>query len=128
METYGNRPRLSKVPATPKSLTASLISSSCRGFPWGKIFRARVQRCGILRKVGCNALGVLHCFLHSVVSQVAIGALGQALGCKAPQHQPSVFRVFVVCFCCLSHHFGTVLQKQGRNQGTHLSVNASAGT
>ena len=34
-----------------------------------------------------------------------LGALGQALGCKAPQHQPSVFRVFVVCLCCLSHHF-----------------------
>lgn len=33
------------------------VSWFCRGFPWGKIFRARVQRCGALRKVAVGALG-----------------------------------------------------------------------
>ena len=41
-----------------------------------------------------------------------------------PQYFEWLLFVFVACLTI----FGTVLQKQGRNQGTHLSVNASAGT
>lgn len=34
-----------------------LVEAGIGRFPWGKIFRARVQRCGILRKVAIGALG-----------------------------------------------------------------------
>jgi hypothetical protein len=32
-------------------LGAQSPATGCWGFPWGKIFRARVQRSGVLRKV-----------------------------------------------------------------------------
>lgn len=34
-----------------------LVEAGVGRFPWGRIFRARVQRCGVLRKVAVGALG-----------------------------------------------------------------------
>ena len=71
MWLYLIAPNKSKVPATPKSLAASLISPSCRGFPWGKIFCTRTEnlapweasaRWAAMREDCCTSVCALLCF------------------------------------------------------------------